>query len=299
MKGRFILLLVTIGIALSAQTKSIILDADTGNEVDDLYAIVRALIEPTWDVTTLNAAQWQSSQWASEFTMEESHRLNQVLVGYLQMEKKVSTLRGGVSRMFDWGDKAQHSAAAYEIIRQAHLVSEGGKQALVVLGALTNVASALFIDPSIESKIEVYWLGTNYDFEKGSHKRVDFNALMDPQATQILLSSEVKMHIIPGNVAAAMRFDYQETSRHFRNVHPLTDFLIRRWDHHLDGERYERTIWDLGLVGAMIYPEWATEVKGSGFENPNIWLFKEINAGAIIQEFFETTLAYVKELPGY
>jgi len=54
-KGRFILLLVTIAISLSAQQKKIILDADTGNEVDDLYAIVRALIEPSWDITALNA----------------------------------------------------------------------------------------------------------------------------------------------------------------------------------------------------------------------------------------------------
>ena len=39
----------------------VLLDADTGNEVDDLYALVRGLIEPDWDVVGINATQWQAS----------------------------------------------------------------------------------------------------------------------------------------------------------------------------------------------------------------------------------------------
>lgn len=293
----FILLFVTMSVTLSGQQRKIILDADTGNEVDDLYAIVRALIEPEWDVISLNAAQWQSSQWATAHTMEESHRLNQVLVGYLMMEGEIKTLRGGVRRMNDWGDKAQYSAAAYDIIRQAHQLPEGEKISVVVLGALTNVASALFIDPAIESKMVVYWLGTSYDFETGVSKRIDFNAVMDPQATEIMLSSRVEMHIIPHTVAAAMRFDYAETSRRFSGVHPLTDYLVHRWDNHMDDGRYSRTIWDLGLIGAMIHPEWTEEIKAATFENPNIWLYMELDASAIIEEFYTTTVGFVEKLP--
>lgn len=107
--------------------------------------------------------------------MENSHRINAVLVGYLGVD--VPTKRGGVNRMFDWGDKAQHSAAAYEIIKQAHAMPEGEKLMVVALGALTNVASAIFIDPSIESKISLYWLGTN--LEDGVIYNTDFNCVMD------------------------------------------------------------------------------------------------------------------------
>jgi len=296
MKGRLLLLIITIAASLSAQQKRIILDADTGNEVDDLYAIVRALIEPSWEITALNAAQWQSSQWAVDHTMEESHRLNQVLVSYLKMNDEVPTLRGGIRRMNDWGDKAQHSAAAYEIIKQAHSVPDGGKQTVVVLGALTNVASALYIDPGIASKINVYWLGLSYDFEKDLSKRIDFNAVMDPQATEIMLSSMVEMHIIPHTVSAVIKFDYAKTVQQFEGVHPLTDFLLDRWESHLDAGRYWRTIWDLGLIGAMIHPEWAEEIKVNSFENPNIWIFKTIDANAIIEEFYSTTTEFVKKL---
>ena len=55
------------------QTKTkIILDTDTGNEVDDPYAIVRVLLEPSWEVTAINATHWQTSHWAEENTMENS-----------------------------------------------------------------------------------------------------------------------------------------------------------------------------------------------------------------------------------
>ncbi|MEM9259038.1 MAG: nucleoside hydrolase, partial [Bacteroidota bacterium] len=53
----FLSLLCTCG---RAQEKwPVIIDADTANEVDDLYAIVCGLIEPSWDVKGLTAAQWQ------------------------------------------------------------------------------------------------------------------------------------------------------------------------------------------------------------------------------------------------
>jgi inosine-uridine nucleoside N-ribohydrolase len=296
MKRCILLLLCGFSFTLCAQQTKIILDADTGNEVDDLYAIVRALIEPGWEILALNAAQWQSSQWASAETMEESHRLNQVLVGYLKMENRVPTMRGGHRRMYDWGDLAQHSAAAYGIIREARRLPPGQKLTVVVLGALTNVASALYIDPEIESSLEVYWLGLNHDFGSGKTTRVDFNAIMDPRATHIMLESEVEMHIVPGNVAAAMEFNYVETAARFEGIHPLGDYLLDRWTQHLDGGRYSRTIWDLGLIGAMIHPEWATEIKAEGFENPNIWLYRDLDAPSIRDEFFNSTLKYLDQL---
>ena len=280
----------------TGQQRKVILDADTGNEVDDLYAIVRALIEPSWEVIALNAAQWQSSQWAVDQTMEESHRLNQMLVSYLKMNDRVKTLRGGAQRMYDWGDKAQHSAAAYEIIRQAGQMPEDQKLTVVVLGALTNVASAIYIEPSVASKIEVYWLGLSYDFDRGTSRRIDFNAVMDPQATELMLSSEVEMHIIPHSVSVEMTFDFSTTENQLRGVHPLGDFLVDRWYRHMDGGRYRRTIWDLGLIGAMIHPQWAEEVKVETFENPNVWLFKDIDAEAITGEFYRSVRDYLSDI---
>lgn len=270
--------------AFSQQKKQIIVDADTANEVDDLFAITRALMEPSWEVLALNATQWQASQWAVDNTMEASYRLDLMLLGYLK-KQNIKVCRGSINRMFDWGDKAQHSEAAYQIIKQAHAMPAGEKLTLISLGALTNVASAILIDPSIKPKIAVYWLGSSYNFEKQQPKHIDFNSVMDIQAVDILTTSDVEMHIIPNNTAAKMRVKRNDAVKQLKGKHLVTDFLLDYWDLHYDASYNERTLWDLALIGAMIFPEKVNEVKVTGFENPNIWMYKEIDAGFIWSDF--------------
>lgn len=292
MKYSFFLLLTLVSIVGISQKQKIIVDADTGNEVDDLYALVRILLEPTVQVTALNAAHWQTSHWTEPRSMENSHRLNQQLLGEMGME--IKTLRGAPARMYDWGDRAQHSAAAYEIIRQA---KESDEVTILVLGALTNVASAVFIEPAIASRLNVFWLGTTMDFETKVLKRNDFNPMMDPFALDYLLDSKAQMHIIPVNVAATMKISLDEMEAKIGN-HFLGKHLQRRWVNHVDGDRRSRTLWDLALVTVFIHPEFAetkivTTSRDSG--NRPITFYKSIDAEAIYQDFYKTLLAFEKE----
>ena len=214
------------------------------------------------------------------------------------MGLSIKTRRGGIARMFDWGDLAQHSAAAYEIIKQAKATPEGEKLTVIALGALTNVASAVYIDPSIESKIALYWLGTTYDFEKDILKKNDFNCMMDMQALEVLLMSKVEMNIIPVSVASAMTMNYEETNEKLRGKSELGNLLCDRWYNHLDGGRITRTIWDLALIQAMIYPEW-TEQKTITTSRDNgsrqINYYKSIDADKMRNEFFEVMEKYVED----
>lgn len=282
-------------LSFSQHTKKVIIDADTGNEVDDLYAIVRGLVEPSWEVIALNATQWQPAHWAVDQTMEESYRLNQVLLGHLELAGKVKSYRGGLNRLFDWGDIAQYSAAAHHLIKIAHTMPEGEKLTVIALGALTNVASALLIDPTITDKITVYWLGSTYDFEEDILRKRDFNCMMDQQALAEILDSSVDLHIIPVSVANQMTFNYQETVQQLEGKHELFDFIIDRWTQHLDGGRKQRVIWDLALIEAIIHPEWAEMVKiKTSKENGNreVWYYKDIDADKMRDDFFEFMLNY-------
>lgn len=277
------------------QKKRIILDADTANEVDDLFAIVRVAIDPNVEIIALNGTQWQSAHWTSVESMEDSHRLNQKLLGYLGLERKIKTLRGGKTRMYDWGDLAQHSAATYEIIKQAK-AQENGKLSIIALGALTNVASAIFIDPSIQDKIELYWLGTSYDFETGKMGKVDFNCMMDQRALDVMLNSSVEMHVIPVSLASSFNFDYDATKLAMPMDHQVCWYLMHHWDQHLDAGRKTRTLWDLALIEAYIHPELATEQKvktsiDSG--NREIWYYKTINVEGMKSDYFETLNNYL------
>ena len=285
-----------ISVANGQDRKKVLLDADTANEVDDLFALSRILMEPSTDILALNAAHWQASHWSTPQSMEDSHRLNQMLLGI--MDLKVKTNRGGIARMYDWGDRAQHSAAAYEIINQAELLEKGDKLNIIALGALTNVASAIFIAPEIASKLKLFWLGSSYDFEEKVLLRNDFNCAMDQYALTHLLFSEVEMHVIPVNVAAKMKFDYAETRGKIEN-HFLGDFLLKIWDDHIDSGRIERTIWDLAIVDAFLHPEWMTEVeittsKDNG--NRKVFYYKDFNDAKMRKDFFDKIKAYNRNL---
>ncbi|MFK7812628.1 MAG: nucleoside hydrolase [Maribacter sp.] len=288
----FLIALFTAGLLISQEKTKVLLDADTANEVDDLFALSRILMEPSVEVTALNATQWQTAHWTTPKSMEDSHRLNQMLLGIMGL--KVNLNRGGTARMYDWGERAQHSAAAYEIIKQAKVQKEGEKLNVIALGALTNVASAIFIEPSIASNIKLFWLGTTYDFEKGIMRKDDFNCAMDQFAITHLLFSDVEMHIIPVSVASKITFEYEETRKELEN-HFLGDFLLKIWGDHIDSGRMQRTIWDLSIIDAFLHPEWMEEVeittsKDNG--NRKIFYYKDFDADKMRTDFFEKIKNY-------
>jgi inosine-uridine nucleoside N-ribohydrolase len=278
-----------------AQEKTkIILDADTGNEVDDFYALARILMEPSIEILALNAAHWQTSHWAEPQSMENSHRLNQQLLGEMGLELK--TNRGAIARMYDWGDMAQHSAAAYEIIQQVQKLQKEEQLTIIALGALTNVASAIFIEPKIAKRIKLYWLGTSYDFEKNILYRNDFNCAMDQYALTHLLFSEAEMHIVPVNIAAKMEFDFSETKEKFKD-NELGVFLVNRWYNHIDGARAKRIIWDLSIVDLFLNPKWGEEVqvttsKDNG--NKKVYFYKDLAVDKMKADFYKHILEYKK-----
>jgi inosine-uridine nucleoside N-ribohydrolase len=280
----FLFCSISFHTVVAQEKRLIVLDADTANEVDDLFAITRALREPTWNVVALNATQWQVSQWAVPDTMEASHRLNMVLVGLLD-QRQVKLYRGSPRRLFDWGSKQQHSEAASELIQLAKSLEPNQKIDVVALGALTNVASAILIDPSIADKINLYWLGSSYDFSKQSSKQIDFNCVMDIQAADVLFSSKVKMSVLPVNVASIFQVRFEDAKRELDGRGPTGHFLRKRWEEHYDSSQSKRVLWDLGLVEAMIRSDKATLVPVKGFENPNVMMFSEIESDDFWNDF--------------
>jgi inosine-uridine nucleoside N-ribohydrolase len=280
----------------SSEKIRLIIDADTANEVDDLYAIIRCLVDPAFEVIGLCSAHWQVSHWATPNTLEDSQRLNVMLLSFLN-KTSIPHPRGAPSRLYDWGqDVARHSAAAYFIIKEAHKMPAGEKLKVAVLGASTNIASALLIDPTITGKIEVFLLGTSYDFAKEVWKKADFNCLNDIHAIDVLLdAAELELFIMPTNTAAAMRFKMAELKSRFAGKNDLLDFLYKRWVNHIDGGRYSRTIWDLSIIEALVHPEWATKVLvTTPPENTRrqVYVYSEIEAESMIADFYKTIADY-------
>ena len=68
MKPTLFLFLAFFAVAsCSAQKVKLILDADTGNKMDDLYAIIRTFDSDDFELTGLISAQFNNTQMVTDF----------------------------------------------------------------------------------------------------------------------------------------------------------------------------------------------------------------------------------------
>ena len=275
----------------SAQApRDVFLDADTANEVDDLYAIVRAFAEPGWRIPVLGSAQWQASQWATAATAEDSYRLNQHLAAHLGVGDSTAVVRGAHRRMYDWGHLAVHSHAAHALLETAAGRSADDPLTVVALGALTNVASALFIDPTLAERIELYWLGSTYDFAADRRGLTDFNAVMDPQAARLVLEHPtLRTHVLPVSEVGQHPVHYDDVEAAIGGKGDLADVLLGRWRDHMDGSKGERVLWDVAIVELLSDPSLATEVAAPDYGGANVTAYRDLDG----ERLFARSLARI------
>ena len=125
----------------------VIIDADTANEVDDLYAIAWALLEPRLEVIGLTSAQWHTNPKTPNDSVGESQRLNEEILD-LMGKTAIPAVQGSNFPMVN-EQRPQPSAAANFIIEQALKTPDDEKLSIVILGPCTNIASCLlYTSPS-------------------------------------------------------------------------------------------------------------------------------------------------------
>jgi inosine-uridine nucleoside N-ribohydrolase len=274
---------------LAAQTR-LWIDADTANEIDDLYAIARLLAAPEVEIVALSSAHWSRSPAAEGNTLEASQRLNEALLG-LAGRLSIPHPRGAAMGVYWWGaDRAAYSAAAYHLIREAQRTPDGEKLTVLALGALTNVASALMIEPAIAPKIRLYWLGAFVDMDRGVWDKSEFNCLNDiPALNEVLNRRELELRVMPASVARALTFAYADTAGRLGRHGRLGEFLLARWKQHAPGAA-TWIMWDLAAAEWLLRPEL---VKWKKLRTPpentprEVDVAVSIDAGAMRADFWQ------------
>ena len=155
--------------------------------------------------------------------------------------------------LYWWGrDRAAYSGAAYHLMLEARAMPAGQKLTVVALGALTNVASALLMDPAIAAKIRLYWLGA--EIREGVWDKSEFNCLNDIHAlNEVLNAKDLELFIMPTTVARHLTFDYAGTAARLKEQGRLGRFLLDRWDRHSPGAA-SWIMWDLAAVEWLLSP---------------------------------------------
>ncbi|MBP3375008.1 MAG: nucleoside hydrolase [Bacteroidaceae bacterium] len=180
----------------NGKKKKVIIDSDTYNEMDDQYAIAYALGNPNLEILSVNAAPFHNNR-STDFGdgMKKSYDEIVRVLRICGKDGACPIWEGSKKRI---GDKSEiepaESPAADNIIKLAKRAKE--PIYILCLGAATNVASAILMEPSIKDKIVVVWLGTN--FADAGHQG-EFNLVQDYRAGQVLLNSGVQLILLPAS----------------------------------------------------------------------------------------------------
>ncbi len=289
-------LLVSLPVVAQSGPPRLLLDADTANEIDDLYAIAYLLEEEGIDWVGLNSAQW-FHQYSGDSTARQSQRLNEDLLTLAGRTDLPHPLGADSIMGMPWGGYApRNSPAAQFIIEQARGADAGAEKLTVMcIGAGTNLASALALAPDITDKIRAYVLGFQYDTATGVWNKDEFNIRRDLNAANYLLNAEgLELHVMPTSTAIQYQFTRDSAFAHLARSGPIGAYLKDRW-HTFAPEAERWTMWDVALLQAFLRPEQATEIEvTTPPENVRrtIWLYTDIDEAAMAQDFWHRLLTY-------
>lgn len=242
----------------------LIIDADTANEVDDLYAIARALLEPRLDIIGLTSAQWHTNPRTPNDSVGESQLINLEILE-LMGKTNIPAPQGANFPMVN-EQRPQPSAAAKFIIEQALATPEGEKLSIAILGPCTNIASAVLMEPKIIPKLSVNYLGFWYNVETATWSKREFNTNNDPNAVNLLLNTaNLEFRVMTATTSQHLVFEKTVMDELLKGRGGIGDYLINRWETYdrfwkaTDKEKTMWTMWDIAILEALAYPELVEE----------------------------------------
>lgn len=277
-----------------------VLDTDTYNEVDDQFALSYALRSTErLDVQAVYAAPFSSDFFSNLMKtdgvkipmvsdMQEGLELSyqEILKIYriLGIDSAGKVFRGSGSYMKKPGEPVE-SEAARDLVKRA--MECDGTLYVAAIGEITNVASAILMEPEIIRKIVIVWLsGQPLDWPHA----VEFNLGQDVLASQTILDSGVPLVLVPCmTVASHLTTTSAELNEKLNGKSDIGSYLsdivisqlspqaadnmlslfkdtyLKGVDDYGESIRDEipfqamapsRIIWDISVIGYLVNPNW-------------------------------------------
>ncbi|MBQ9643972.1 MAG: nucleoside hydrolase [Lachnospiraceae bacterium] len=285
----------------------VLIDTDAKNEADDQFAIVQALLSPKLENCGFIAAHFGTRLPDS---MERSYLELEKIFDLMGFEKDGMIFRGAGRAI---PDKAtpQVSEGAQKIVDEA-MKDDPRPLYVLVLGPLTDMASALLMEPRIAQRCTVIWIGGGR-YPNGG---IEFNLGNDIEAANVVFSSKVPVWQIPKNVYEMMAVSLAELEY---NVYPhgaIGKYLLDQMNEHarediprLSDFRSGET-WVLGdspAVGVLLYEhrfcyDWVqaplitrdmTYVQ-TGLNRP-IRVYREVDSHLILNDLYAKLALYARK----
>ncbi|MDP6116689.1 MAG: nucleoside hydrolase [Planctomycetota bacterium] len=237
---------------------SMILDTDTYNEIDDQFAVVYSILADELDVEAIYAAPFHNYRSDGPGDgMEKSYEEILRLLDRLGHSPDDFVFRGSETYL-PAGDRPVVSEAANHLVERA-MADRDGPLYVLPIGAITNIASAILIEPAIIERIVVVWLGGHPHNWRTTR---EFNLGQDIHASRLVFDCGVPFVQIPcKNVAEHLRTTVPEMERYVNGKGAIGDYLFEIFlEYGRDKFAWSKVIWDISTVAWLINPEWIPTV---------------------------------------
>jgi inosine-uridine nucleoside N-ribohydrolase len=233
-----------------------VLDTDTYNEVDDQFALVYALLSPERvQVEAIYAAPFHNKRSNGPADgMERSYEEIMRLLDKLAWPADGLVYRGSTAYLGK-ERRPQQSEAVADLIQRALASPAGDPLYVVAIGAITNVASAILLEPSIIEKIVVVWLGGHALYWPHT---VEFNLKQDVAAAQTLFDCGVPLALIPCYpITSHLATTVSELEDYVSGRGAIGDYLVEIVKgYHKDHAGWSKPLWDVSTIAYLVNPAW-------------------------------------------
>ena len=236
----------------------VILDTDTYNEIDDQFALAYLVrSEESVNIKAITAAPFYRdpkigicrSKDPGDGMEKSYHEIIKVLCLAGREDLCGKVYRGSLTYLPDETTPV-HSEAVDKILEISRDYDEKNPLYIVAIGCITNVASALLIDPTLTKRCVVVWLvGHAHHWNDCT----DFNMSQDMYASRIVFGCGVPLVQFPMlGVVSEFRFSKPEFEYWFRDKNDLCNYLIDNTyaynELKYDYEGWSKPLWDLATV---------------------------------------------------
>lgn len=242
-----------------AKRVDVVLDTDTCNEIDDQFALAYLIkSDEKLNLKAIYAAPFFNHH--SESPKDGMEKSYQEILKILElMERKEYcevTYKGSGAYLPDEKTPVE-SPAARDLVRRAMERPEDDPLYVIAIGAITNIASAILMEPEIIRRIVVVWLGGNaLDW----HDNREFNAFQDVAADRIVFGCGVPLVQLPCmGVVSSFATTGPELEYWLKGKNRLCDYLVTNTVQEAamftKKKCWSRIIWDVTAVAWLLDEE--------------------------------------------
>jgi inosine-uridine nucleoside N-ribohydrolase len=233
-----------------------VLDTDTYNEIDDQFALAYALLSTEKiDLEAVYAAPFLNARSTSPGNgMERSYEEILRVLERMHTSPEGLVYRGS-TRFLPGPEQPLESDSTRDLIHKAMSGATDEPLYVLTIGASTNVASAILLEPRITERIVVVWLGGTPLWWPDVR---EFNLRQDLHAARVLLDSGVPLVLLPTyGVTSHLLTTLAEVERHLAGRNELGDYLVGIVRGYVDDHfAYGKVIWDISAIAWLLDEAW-------------------------------------------